>query len=379
MPLKAVHISTVHSPHDPRIYHKQCRTLAKAGFDVTLIIPQDDNDFHPQDGVKVIFLPKPANRRERLAKTRQLAFREARTLNADIYHFHDPELIPIGRKLKNKNNIVIYDIHEDYETAMQQKEYLPKFLAPAAAFAYRTATKLLTRKFALCLAEKYYKEKFPRGKCILNYPLLTPREIKHGESDGPYCRLLYTGNVTGERGAYIHAGLPELADQVAVEYIGKCSQDIADKIYSIAGARQGRIKITGINQYIPREQIEDAYFDNKWLAGLALFPPTEHYKKKELTKFFEYMYAEIPILCSDFPVWKQFVEKYDCGIAVDPEDEKAIAETIGYLKDNPQRAAGMGRNGRQAVKEKLNWEAEGKRLVQWYKALLSSRFGRNNL
>ena len=100
MPLKAVHISTVHSPHDPRIYHKQCRTLAKAGFDVTLIIPEDD-DFQPQDGVKVIFLPKPANRRERLAKTRQLAYREAKALNADIYHFHDPELIPIGHKLKN--------------------------------------------------------------------------------------------------------------------------------------------------------------------------------------------------------------------------------------------------------------------------------------
>ena len=177
MPPKVVHISTVHSPHDPRIYHKQCRTLAKAGFDVTLVIPRDNIDFQPQDGVKVIFLPKPANRRERLGKTRRLAYREARALNADIYHFHDPELIPVGRKLKRENNIVIYDIHEDYETAMQQKEYLPRFLAPAAAFAYRIATNLLTRKFELCLAEKYYKEKFPRGKCILNYPLLSSREI----------------------------------------------------------------------------------------------------------------------------------------------------------------------------------------------------------
>ena len=371
MPPKVVHISTVHSPHDPRIYHKQCRTLAKAGFDVTLVIPRDNIDFQPQDGVKVIFLPKPANRRERLGKTRRLAYREARALNADIYHFHDPELIPVGRKLKRENNIVIYDIHEDYETAMQQKEYLPRFLAPAAAFAYRIATKLLTRKFELSLAEKYYKEKFPRGKCILNSPLLSSREINHPEPDSSCQCLLYTGNVTGERGAYIHARLPALDDQVAVEYIGKCSREIANQIFRIAGNNLERIKITGVEHYIPREQIEDAYFNNKWLAGLALFPPTEHYMKKELTKFFEYMYAGIPILCSDFPVWKQFVERHDCGLAVNPHDDMAICTALSYLKNNPERAAEMGRNGRQAVIRELNWEAEGERLVDWYKALLS--------
>jgi glycosyltransferase involved in cell wall biosynthesis len=368
-PKRIVHLSTVHSPHDPRIYHKQCRTLAKAGFDVTLIIPDDGSDFTPQDGVKVILLPRPANRRERLTKTRKLAYREAKALKAEIYHFHDPELITVGRKLKTENNVVIYDIHEDYETAMQQKEYLPGFLAPLAALAYRTATNLLTKNFELCLAEKYYREKFPRGQCILNYPLLTPREISPS-GGGERNRLLYTGNVTPERGAYIHARLPELDQKIAVEFIGKCSRPIADEVFRIAAANSDRLKITGIDRYIPREQIEDAYFNHRWLAGLALFPPTEHYKKKELTKFFEYMYAEIPILCSDFPVWKEFVTRHDCGIAVDPNDDEAIARALQFLKENPQRAQEMGKNGRQAVLRELNWEAEGARLVQWYIRLL---------
>lgn len=370
--MKVVHISTVHSPHDPRIYHKQCRTLAKAGFDVTLIIPENGKEYCPQDGVEVILLPRPTSRWERLIKTRKLAYQEARAQNADIYHFHDPELIPLGRKLKRNCNIVIYDIHEDYETAMQQKDYLPKFLAPLAALVYRAATNLLIRDFELCLAEKYYIEKFPRGKCILNYPLLIPRQTKYSEDQLP-SRLLYTGNVSAERGAYIHARLPELDSQVSVEYIGKCPQRIADEVFRIAGGNVARVKITGVEQYIPWEQIEDAYFCNRWLAGLALFPPTEHYKNKELTKFFEYMYAKIPILCSDFPAWRQFVVQHDCGIAVDPMDDKAVRAALSFLRRNPDRAKEMGENGRKAVIQELNWDIEGNKLTSWYRELYSNK------
>jgi len=367
---KVAHLSTVHSPHDPRIYHKQCRALAKAGFDVTLIIPWDGSDFQAQDGVKILWLPKPASRKERLTLTQRLAYREAKKIKASIYHFHDPELIPLAYKLKTKDNVVIYDIHEDYETAMQQKEYIPSFLTPATAFAYRAAVYTLTRRFELCLAEKYYKEKYPRGKCILNYPLLSYRERGTEQSKLIKSHLLYTGNVTAERGAFIHAKLVELDDQVTVNYIGKCSRDIANKIYKVSGNGLERINITGIENYIPREQIEDEYFSKAWLAGLALFPPTEHYKKKEPTKFFEYMYAEIPILCSNFPVWRQFVEHYDCGIAVDPNNEVAICEAISFLKNNPERAAEMGRNGRMAILNDLNWETQGSKLVNWYQELL---------
>lgn len=373
MPAKVVHISTVHSPHDPRIYHKQCRTLARAGYDVTLVIPGREEDFQPQDGVKVLFLPPPGSRRERLTRTRSLAYREARALAADIYHFHDPELIPLGRRLKKKDNVVIYDVHEDYETAMRQKEYLPRFLAPAAGLAYRWLIALLTRPLELCLAEKYYQEKLPRGKCILNYPLLSGREAKHPPGGD---KLLYTGNVTGERGAYLHARLPALDKGVSVNYIGKCSSSVADKIEEIAAPYRDRVVITGVEEYVPWEQIEDAYFNQRWLAGLALFPPSEHYEKKELTKFFEYMYAQIPILCSDFPAWKEFVEKYDCGLAVDPQDGEQVAAALKLLGDEPRQAARMGENGRRAVTAELNWQSQGKELVAWYAALLGAR-GKN--
>src|SRR5699024_5366883 len=101
-----------------------------------------------------------------------------------------------------------------------------------------------------------------------------------------------------------------------------------------------------------------------------LFPPTDHYMKKELTKFFEYMSAGLPIICSDFPLWKDFMAHYECGIAVDPDKPTEIANAIHYLQMNPDEAIRMGANGKKAVIEKLNWHHEEKKLIHWYNDLL---------
>jgi len=92
--------------------------------------------------------------------------------------------------------------------------------------------------------------------------------------------------------------------------------------------------------------------------------------KKELTKFFEYMNAGLPIICSDFPVWKKFVEKHECGIAVDPYDENEIKQAIQYLRNNPDAARKMGENGKKAVTLELNWHTEEQKLIAWYNELL---------
>src|SRR5699024_8874157 len=112
------------------------------------------------------------------------------------------------------------------------------------------------------------------------------------------------------------------------------------------------------------------YVQENWLAGIALFPPTAHYMKKELTKFFEYMNAGLPIICSNFPIWKTFVETHQCGIAVDPYNEEEIKEALESLRKNPELAIQMGENGKKAVQEELNWKAEEKKLIHWYDQLV---------
>ena len=369
--VRVVHMTTVHHPYDPRIYHKECMSLDRHGFDVTLIAQPGDENQKKNNSIKHVPLKKYQSRLKRMILGSISAYKVAKSLKADVYHFHDPELLPIGWLLKNKGNVVIYDIHEDYVTSILQKQYLIKPLRKIVAFIYKWIEKFFSRKMDLCLAEKYYQEIYPRGTCILNYPTLNDRLIEYDRTyTGHQHRLLYTGNVTVDRGALIHAKLPNIHEAVSVQFIGKCPSPLAQKMYEVAGFNKEQLNIEGIDRFVEKETIEKTYMSEEWLAGVALFPPTEHYMRKELTKFFEYMSAGLPIICSNFPVWKEFIDRYQCGIAVDPKDDTAIKQAIDFLIDNPEVAAQMGTNGKKAVLEELNWYREEEKLIQWYNRLL---------
>ncbi|WP_088032399.1 glycosyltransferase [Evansella clarkii] len=369
---KVVHITTVHHPLDPRIYYKECQSLQNAGYSVTLIAPSA-SDLKGENRVPVITLKKYKNRFVSMVLSPIEAYQKAKKLKADYYHFHDPELLPAAWLLKKKTNTVFYDIHEDYETGIVTREYLTKPVRVLISKAYKLTEKLFSKKMSLILAEKYYKEKYPRGTCILNYPLLNEKLLNNKEITGETeDKLLYTGNVTTDRGALIHASLPKIDESVSVYFYGRCPGGLAEQMLVKAGKKSNHLHIKGINRYVPKGEIDDSYINRRWLAGLALFPPSDHYKKKELTKFFEYMTAGIPIICSNFKVWKEFIDKYNCGISVDPFNEDEIKEAINYLKTNPGKAEKMGENGQKAVLEELNWGREEEKLIRLYQALQPS-------
>ncbi|PYZ92540.1 glycosyl transferase [Salipaludibacillus keqinensis] len=365
---KVVHMTTVHHPLDPRIYYKECTSLHRSGYDVTLIAP-DSSDLKDEE-VRISKLKKHSSRLKGMIFGTMNAYRKARKLKADVYHFHDPELIPVAWLLKKKNNVVIYDIHEDYETGIVQRDYLTPTLRKILAKVYKIIENRLTKNMELCLAEKYYKEKYPRGTCILNYPLLQTSLINHDTTSPRVNQLLYTGNLTTDRGALLHARLPSLDPDLSVHFYGRCSEHLAQQMKQKAGVGEERMHIDGVNRYLPKGEIDAAYSSRPWLAGVALFPPTDHYMKKELTKFFEYMTAGIPILCSDFPKWKEFIDTYQCGLSVDPYNDKEIVKALNYLRENPEEAKAMGRRGREAVLNHLNWQKEEEKLLKWYDSLI---------
>ncbi|HLR01823.1 MAG TPA: glycosyltransferase [Virgibacillus sp.] len=368
---KIVHMTTVHHPFDTRIYHKECLSLAQAGFDVSLMTTIDETAIPDETPVTIIPLRKRGGRIRRMILSTWEAYRKAKKLNADCYHIHDPELLPVGWLLKSRHNTVIYDVHEDYITSITQKEYIAKPIRKLVAGFYSIVERFFSKKMELCLAEKYYQEKYPDGKCILNYPLINEKLIAHRVEHLPSeDELLYTGNVSTDRGAFIHAQIPKLNASVSVHFVGKCPGDLANAMCTVAGNEADRLHIEGVDTFIEREDIDAKYVEKRWLAGLALFPPTDHYMKKELTKFFEYMSAGLPIICSDFPLWKDFMAHYECGIAVDPDKPTEIANAIHYLQMNPDEAIRMGANGKKAVIEKLNWHHEEKKLIHWYNDLL---------
>ena len=90
------------------------------------------------------------------------------------------------------------------------------------------------------------------------------------------------------------------------------------------------------------------------------------------TKLFEYMNAGIPVICTDFLLWKNIIEKWNCGICIPPRDPVSLQEAMRFMINNPDRAKEMGANGRRAVLEEFNWGIEEKKLLALYRKVSCS-------
>lgn len=366
-------VTSAHPSTDPRIFLKQAQSLVRAGYVVRLVAQHSRDEMVGDVGVRA--LHRPRSRLTRVLNLNWRAFRSALRERADVYHFHDPELIPWMLLLRLLRRVpIVYDVHEDYVTSVMQKGYLPKPARRPLAWVVRVLERVASRSFGVVLAERYYAERFPMGVTVLNYPLVP--ESPSQKATGLACigtqRVLYTGNITEDRGALVHAGLVHLFPDMHVYLVGRCSSRMADQVRGISSPHEGRVHVEGEGNYVPHERIWAYYSVGGWVAGLALFPPTEHYRRKELTKLFEYMAAGMPIIASDFPNWKAIVEGKRCGLTVDPLDPDAIARAFAYLLDNPEEARLMGDNGRRAVEEEYNWQHEEKKLLALYETLFGS-------
>lgn len=361
-----VHLSSVHSALDPRIRMKQLGTVSRAGWEATFV--SGDLSESGNDGISVIKI-WPGNKRRslRLILTAPLLIFRALFIKADIYHLHDPELLAWAWILKIKRVPLVYDIHEDYLTSIRQKEWIPKSIRSLCAKLAASAEQAASRLCHLIIAERYYKRRFPGSIPILNYP-----SKKHAAKEPSFSaesrQLLYTGNITEDRGALHMAALAVARPDLDLVLVGRCDGVLAEKIFRMIGSGKN-MKIIGIDSYIPHDKIREYYEYHRWLAGLAIFPDTDDHRDKELTKFFEYMAAGLPIIASKFPSWQRLIEKYQVGICVDPENTKEIGDKIDYLLYHPEQALEMGRKGQEAVRYELNWETEGSRLIEFYKTL----------
>ena len=108
-------------------------------------------------------------------------------------------------------------------------------------------------------------------------------------------------------------------------------------------------------------------------AGIVTFLPVPNHVDAQPNKMFEYMSAGIPVIGSNFPLWKEIIEGNHCGICVNPKNAKEIADAINYIMEHDREAAQMGENGKQAVKNKYNWKVEEKKLVELYNDLWGSK------
>lgn len=361
----------MHHADDPRIRGKQLAEVLAVGWRATLVTGDLTATGH--DGVTVIAVA-PGNRRRlrRILVTAPRAIIRAWRLDADLYHLHDPELLPWAWLLLVKRRPVVYDIHEDYLTSLRQKKYLPGILRPLAARVAGAVECWAARLFYPIIAEKYYARRFPSALPVLNYPRLSL--LACGPAFNPQAnRVLYTGNLSLDRGALQLARLVRRRPDFTVCSVGHCPPALAAAMRLEAGDAASSLRLTGVGCYIPFKEIMAVYRSQDWLAGLALFPDTPHYREKELTKFFEYMAAGLPIVASDFPGWRKLIVNNGVGLCVDPEDPEAVGKALDWLREHPEAAFAMGRKGRELVQSMYNWEREGQKLIKFYQELCHRR------
>ena len=363
---KIVHLTSVHSPFDPRIFHKECITLAKAGYDVVLVASHERDEMSA--GVRIRGVPKVDNRWQRASYTVHHVYQTALAESAQIYHFHDPELIPVGMMLKLHGKRVIYDVHEDLPRQIVSKAWIPRRLRGMTGKVAAALEAIGARLFdGIIAATPTIAARFPPDKTVVvrNFP----------DIGGLACiePRLYTGRpnlIAYVGGLETLRGIKEMAKAIAIVpemhsarlvLAGTFSPlELESEISQMPG--WARIDFLG---WQPHEVIGEIL--SKARIGMnILYPVPNYYFQPYSTKMFEYMAFGIPIIVSHFPPWKAFLEEIGCALFVDPLDPVAVAEAISWLLEHPERAREMGEHGRELVLTRYNWLYESQNLLGFY-------------
>ncbi len=362
---KICFLTSVHSAFDVRIFHKEAKTLVKAGYDVTLIAQHDKNE--AVDGIRIIPLPKPKNRFERITRTACALFGLALRQKADVYHFHDPELIPAGIVLRLLGNKVIYDVHEDVPQQILCKEWIgstwiKKCVASIVHIIEQIGVAVFTRVVA---ATPDIANKFNPSKTVLvrNLPIINLIEnAKLLETRKQKPVIIYTGGLSRIRGIKeIIKAMEFIGDKAELWLLGKWeNKEFERKCEELKGWQYtkylGLLPLSKVYRYTKAADV-----------GISILYPTENYVTSLPIKAFEYMACRLPIVVSNFPYWRRIFEK--CALFANPNDPKDIADKILYLLDNSDKAKQLGDRGRQLIEEKYTWENESKKLLKVYEEL----------
>lgn len=379
-PAYLAHISTVHRREDVRIFVKQARSLASIWVDQVVLIVADGKGDEISDGVKIIDLGKlPKARLFRFFVGSYRVFKAVVSLNLKVCHFHDPELIPVFILLRTSERSVIYDVHEDVSQQILTKHWIPSFFRSTVSKIFMAVQYYCTRRFSAIVAcTPAIVKTFPNNKVVLvrNFPKISEFSNLSENTSRRENRFIYLGGILPERGAV------EMVSAVAMlDHVSSPLLDLAG-VFAPAQLRLELEEMPGwklvkFHGYVDRIRVADLL--QSACAGLVALHPKKSYIDSYPVKLFEYMAAGLPVIASDFPIWREIVSTADCGLLVDPLDPAAIARAMSWIIEHPEEASRMGERGRQEVIKKYNWDEEFNILGQLYEDLLAHQAGGNHI
>ena len=368
--IKVCHIISGYYRNDPRIFQRQCKSLVNGGFEVCILT----NDGQPNEvieGIKVYATDKYwKNRIKVLLFSKSQFLKKAIEVNADIYQLHSPELLSLGLTLKKLGKIVIYDSHEDLPSHILEKEWLPVIVRkPISIFINFYMNRVLksyneiisphhhvVEKLELINANTTLITNFAKVGSLINYDL-----SHYLNRENSIC---YSGTVyLSSNQEFILEAISNI-NNLKYQIVGFIDENYKEQL----SERKGFEKLQFLGR-IPWAELNDFY--SKSLIGMVImdYKLNLGYKRGTyaVNKIFEYMEAGLPIICTDYDLWKEIIDKYDCGICVEPNNTKQIEEAIQFLISNKEKAYQMGQNGRKAVLLEYNWSTQEKEYLRIFK------------
>jgi glycosyltransferase involved in cell wall biosynthesis len=349
--IKICHLTSAHPAFDNRIFHKECKTLLEDGYEVHLIARHERNEI--RGGIFVHALPPgPFKRMTRMTKIVWKLYQIAKSINAKVYHFHDPEIIPVGLLLKIKGKKVIYDTHEDSTSAIKSKPWINPHLRNIVAVLFYFYEQIAVRFFdAVISGHPVATMNIRKSVPLYNYPDLNlfPMTQTKGSTNS---KFLWLGLLSEGRGA---------------TKIREAIKKNRDLVLDVIGPTEDISWVQERMNFLGAFPVEEAFQMAKgYVAGLVTYLPEPNNINSSPNKMFEYMALGIPVIASNFLSWRRIIEDGNCGICVNPKDCDEIANAMVFLLKNQNKAEKMGRNGRYLVENKYNWEIECKALLEVY-------------
>lgn len=370
---RVLHVTTVHSVYDTRIYEKQCLSLRQRGWSVHLIAT-DEARFTdrqpPHVMVRLVRVCKWRAARVLFSSVSLLPILFDRRFK--IVHVHDPELLPLCVLLQATGRIVVFDMHEDIPRQILQKHWLPSWSRKTLSAAYRMIERLVLPWIPVVFAENSYPQSRPyvrRSVMVRNYPSIDRVRVYRETRHHDVFTAVYVGDVTAVRGVetMCEAVVALRAEGLAIdlEIIGRCSDDVARRLAERHSGSNSSIRFLGRLPY--EEAMRRA---SKAHVGLSLLWPLPNYADSLPTKILEYFLLGLPVVASTGTLGGRLVAEARGGRVVDARSSHQLQCALRELaKDAPAREA-MAQAGMHYTRERFDWEQEADRLDAFYRELL---------
>lgn len=367
---------------DRRQFHRQAPALIAAGHEVIFVA--GDPGKEELNGIRFSILPEAKRRKVFLTGGLNI-FRWIKKLDPDAVQICSIGNLPLGLMLKAFTKIkVFYDCREDmYSSMLYSKVRFPKWQRRILAECTRIIQFFAAKTFdGMILSDpatfEIHKAMSPEKKVIFyntaplsgfgkDYPPLKER---------PY-DITLLGGMGRRSGIYVLLGiLKELAEEgrkiktILIGSPGKADEKFIENTISELQL-QDSVEITG---RIPYLEVRDKLIQAK--IGLVLLLDCPKFHNNIACKAFEYMACGMPVVTSDLPPERFFLEEGKHAKFFKPGDSMGAARAIITLLDDIETAQKMGENGRGAVEQKWNCEIEQEKYRQFYQKILESGNGK---